>query len=110
MPSATPEPAPTLVSDPTLDVEDPISQAYRLEISSPGIDRPLVRETAQRRLDNAADALSEAAVGNQTRLGQPLGEGYRGQRIRCFVHEPSGNKKERVPAGAHSQKPSLSPG
>jgi ribosome maturation factor RimP len=24
-----------------LDVEDPISQAYRLEISSPGIDRPL---------------------------------------------------------------------
>ncbi len=26
-----------------LDVEDPISQAYRLEISSPGIDRPLVR-------------------------------------------------------------------
>ncbi len=28
---------------PVLDVEDPIAQAYRLEISSPGIDRPLVR-------------------------------------------------------------------
>ena len=28
---------------PALDVEDPIKQAYRLEISSPGIDRPLVR-------------------------------------------------------------------
>jgi len=28
---------------PVLDVEDPIKQAYRLEISSPGIDRPLVR-------------------------------------------------------------------
>lgn len=27
----------------TLDVEDPIKGAYRLEISSPGIDRPLVR-------------------------------------------------------------------
>lgn len=26
-----------------LDVEDPISSAYRLEISSPGIDRPLVK-------------------------------------------------------------------
>lgn len=26
-----------------LDVEDPISGAYRLEVSSPGIDRPLVR-------------------------------------------------------------------
>ncbi len=28
---------------PLLDVEDPISTAYNLEISSPGIDRPLVR-------------------------------------------------------------------
>lgn len=28
---------------PVLDVEDPISTAYYLEVSSPGIDRPLVR-------------------------------------------------------------------
>jgi ribosome maturation factor RimP len=28
---------------PVLDVEDPIEGSYRLEISSPGIDRPLVR-------------------------------------------------------------------
>lgn len=28
---------------PVLDVEDPVSGKYRLEISSPGIDRPLVR-------------------------------------------------------------------
>lgn len=28
---------------PVLDVEDPITGAYRLEMSSPGIDRPLVR-------------------------------------------------------------------
>ncbi|MET0742513.1 MAG: ribosome maturation factor RimP [Microvirga sp.] len=28
---------------PILDLEDPVSQAYYLEISSPGIDRPLVR-------------------------------------------------------------------
>jgi ribosome maturation factor RimP len=28
---------------PVLDVADPIEKAYRLEISSPGIDRPLVR-------------------------------------------------------------------
>src|SRR5262249_13599524 len=28
---------------PVLDAEDPIDRAYRLEISSPGIDRPLVR-------------------------------------------------------------------
>jgi ribosome maturation factor RimP len=30
---------------PVLDIEDPIERAYRLEISSPGIDRPLVRRT-----------------------------------------------------------------
>ncbi|MFG1306180.1 ribosome maturation factor RimP [Xanthobacter autotrophicus] len=30
---------------PVLDVEDPISSAYRLEMSSPGIDRPLVRQS-----------------------------------------------------------------
>ncbi len=28
---------------PVLDVDDPMTQAYHLEISSPGIDRPLVR-------------------------------------------------------------------
>jgi len=28
---------------PTLDVEDPIDREYHLEVSSPGIDRPLVR-------------------------------------------------------------------
>jgi len=30
---------------PALDVEDPINRAYHLEVSSPGIDRPLVRES-----------------------------------------------------------------
>jgi ribosome maturation factor RimP len=30
---------------PVLDTEDPIERAYRLEVSSPGIDRPLVRRS-----------------------------------------------------------------
>jgi ribosome maturation factor RimP len=30
---------------PVFDVEEPMARAYRLEISSPGIDRPLVRES-----------------------------------------------------------------
>jgi len=29
--------------NPVLDVEDPIERAYHLEVSSPGVDRPLVR-------------------------------------------------------------------
>ena len=34
---------------PVLDVEDPLKQPYRLEISSPGIDRPLMRVSDFRR-------------------------------------------------------------
>ncbi|ALN71267.1 ribosome maturation factor RimP [Aureimonas sp. AU20] len=30
---------------PVLDVDDPMDRAYHLEVSSPGIDRPLVRKT-----------------------------------------------------------------
>ncbi|MDF3061913.1 MAG: rimP [Microvirga sp.] len=30
---------------PLLDLEDPVPQAYRLEVSSPGIDRPLTRRS-----------------------------------------------------------------
>jgi ribosome maturation factor RimP len=33
----------SLALSPVLDLEDPLGQAYRLEVSSPGIDRPLVR-------------------------------------------------------------------
>lgn len=42
---------------PVMDVEDPIEGAYQLEISSPGIDRPLVRQ-----------ADFEAAVGHVARI------------------------------------------
>lgn len=37
-----------------MDVEDPISQAYTLEVSSPGLDRPLV--TAEHFLDYVGEA------------------------------------------------------
>jgi ribosome maturation factor RimP len=35
----------SLALSPVFDVDEPMAQAYRLEISSPGIDRPLVRES-----------------------------------------------------------------
>lgn len=34
---------------PVLDVEDPVDRAYHLEVSSPGIDRPMVRKSDFRR-------------------------------------------------------------
>jgi len=42
---------------PLFDVEEPVTGAYRLEISSPGIDRPLVRVSDFRR-----------ALGHETRI------------------------------------------
>jgi ribosome maturation factor RimP len=46
---------------PVLDLEDPVSQAYYLEISSPGIDRPLVRASDFERW-SGYDAKIEMAV------------------------------------------------
>jgi ribosome maturation factor RimP len=35
----------SMAVSPVLDVEDPVDKAYHLEVSSPGIDRPLVRKS-----------------------------------------------------------------
>ncbi len=55
--------AASMAISPHLDLEDPIHSHYRLEMSSPGIDRPLVRESDFRR-----------AVGHEARveLERPL--------------------------------------
>ena len=59
---------------PILDVEDPIDRAYQLEISSPGIDRPLVRRSD-----------FEQAVGHVAKLelSRPIGgrKRFRGEII-----------------------------
>jgi len=46
-----------------LDVEDPIASAYRLEVSSPGLDRPLTR---------AADFERFKGYAAKVELGRPL--------------------------------------
>src|SRR5499433_3183285 len=47
---------------PVLDVTDPIERAYRLEISSPGIDRPLVRRSDFERHTGTAIKVEMAAA------------------------------------------------
>ena len=44
-----------------LDVEDPIDGAYSLEVSSPGIDRPLVRAKDAVLVDNTALDVEETS-------------------------------------------------
>jgi ribosome maturation factor RimP len=51
---------------PVLDVADPIDRAYRLEISSPGIDRPLVRRSDFERFTGHLVKV-EMAVAHQNR-------------------------------------------
>jgi ribosome maturation factor RimP len=59
---------------PVLDVADPIERAYRLEVSSPGIDRPLVRRTDFERYDGYLVKVEMAvAVGGRKRFRGLLG-------------------------------------
>ena len=71
----------SIALSPVLDLEDPISQAYRLEISSPGIDRPLVRVSDFQR-----------AVGHEARIEMAVPVGTR-KRFRGVIESV-------VPVGA----------
>ena len=54
---------------PVLDVADPIEHAYRLEISSPGLDRPLVRRSDfERFAGNEVKVEMEVAVEGRRRF------------------------------------------
>ena len=70
------------VLSPLLDVEDPVSQAYHLEISSPGIDRPLMRVSDYRR-----------AIGHEARLETSLPVNGR-KRFRVWIQSVEGEGKE----------------
>jgi ribosome maturation factor RimP len=67
---------------PVFDVEDIMSQAYRLEVSSPGIDRPLVRQSDFKR-----------AVGQEARIemSEPINgrKRFRGL-IEALAQSPDG--------------------
>ncbi len=58
---------------PVLDVEDPINRAYNLEVSSPGIDRPLVRRSDFERWlsQDTKIELSESVDGRKRLRGHP---------------------------------------
>ncbi|GAB5507302.1 MAG: ribosome maturation factor RimP [Rhizobiaceae bacterium] len=54
---------------PALDVEDPIDRAYNLEMSSPGIDRPLVRSSDfQAAVGHIAKIETSVMVGGRKRF------------------------------------------
>jgi ribosome maturation factor RimP len=84
---------------PILDVEDVIPARYHLEVSSPGIDRPLVRPS-----DFEAWAghevkieMAVAAAGRKRFRGTL--EGYEAGEVRLFIENPEGASKDPVLVG-----------
>lgn len=76
---------------PVLDVEDPISSAYRLEISSPGIDRPLVRLSDFHRWKGHDLKVELTALIENRRRYRGFIEGA--DEIGVILHEPKAPKK-----------------
>jgi len=73
---------------PALDVEDPMDRAYHLEVSSPGIDRPLVRRGDFVRWQGhvAKVELERAAEGGRKRFKGVLG-GLDGDRVALAMED-----------------------
>ena len=78
---------------PVLDMADPVDRAYRLEISSPGIDRPLVRKSDfDRYAGHLVKIETHIPVGGRKRFrGQLLGTDGDSARLR---HDEAGEQAE----------------
>ena len=84
---------------PLLDVEDVIAARYHLEVSSPGIDRPLVRPTDFEAWAGHEVKIEMAiAVAGRKRFRGNL-EGYTQGEVRLFIDNPEGASKEPVLIG-----------
>lgn len=84
---------------PILDVEDVISARYHLEISSPGIDRPLVRPSDFEAWAGHEVKLDMAVpVAGRKRFKGNL-EGFHAGEVRLFIENPEGAAKEPVLIG-----------
>ena len=89
---------------PVLDLADPIERAYRLEISSPGIDRPLVRKSDfDRYAGHLVKIETEIPVNGRKRFrGQLLGTEGEAARIHARRRESSDEAEILLPIGEMS--------
>jgi ribosome maturation factor RimP len=86
---------------PVLDVADPIERAYRLEISSPGIDRPLVRRSDFERHagESVKIEMAVAIAGRRRFRGLILGTQGEAARIRRDDAAPDEESEVLLPIG-----------
>ena len=81
---------------PVLDLTDPIESSYRLEISSPGIDRPLVRRSDfDRYAGHVAKVEMSAPVDGRRRFRGRL-IGSEGEYLRLQAESPVGETSLRI--------------
>jgi ribosome maturation factor RimP len=81
---------------PVFDVNEPIDRAYRLEISSPGIDRPLVRRSDfERHAGHLVKIEMEVAVAGRKRFRGIL-EGVEGDNARIVRDDPRADENPEV--------------
>ncbi|MFY9698201.1 MAG: ribosome maturation factor RimP [Rhodoplanes sp.] len=79
---------------PLLDVADPLDRSYRLEISSPGIDRPLVRRSDfERHIGREVKVEMANAIEGRRRF-RGLLTGVDGQSARIHIEGASGEPRE----------------
>ena len=84
---------------PLLDVEDPISSRYQLEVSSPGIDRHLVRPSDFEIWAGHEIKVEMAVpVAGRKRFRGEL-EGCHEGEVRLFIENPEGTAKEPLLVG-----------
>jgi ribosome maturation factor RimP len=84
---------------PILDVEDVVSSHYNLEVSSPGIDRPLVRPSDfESWAGHEVKVEMAVPVAGRKRFKGAL-EGYHDGEVRLFIENPEGATKEPVLIG-----------
>ena len=80
---------------PVLDIADPIERAYRLEISSPGIDRPLVRRSDFERHAGHLVKIEMAVVTHGRKRFRGMIAGVEGNAVRI--------RRDDVPASDESE-------
>jgi ribosome maturation factor RimP len=90
---------------PVFDVNEPIDRAYRLEISSPGIDRPLVRKSDfERNAGHLVKIEMEIPVDGRKRFrGHLAGTDGDMARIRCDDTEAGSATEFLLPIGEMSE-------
>src|SRR5690606_14356464 len=80
-----------------LDVEDPVPGSYQLEVTSPGIDRPLVRLADYERFaGHEAKLETRRMIGGRRRFRGRLA-GVDGPYVQVSVPEGAGEKVVKIP-------------